>query len=222
MINWNKIEKITIYVSLIFIGVITIISSVFPILIPKEVIEPVTTALVTLSLLSLFKYISNKLESPEDITRNTFIDSTKQLFDKIKTKKIKTLDLFAYTGRRYKEIVHDNKIEIENARLLFTKGNKSKSYKKELEDEVNFWRKKVTGNLEIKFYDFELSIYFCIIDNDYFNYGLMLPFRPTDVDWLRNAYMINRKETEQLIISDFKDFFDYVFEISSSDFLETE
>jgi len=173
--------------------------------------------------------ISNNLESPEDITRNSFTESTNQLFDKIKTKNIKTLDLFAYSGLRYKGIYHEKceDIYIEHARLLFTQGNKSSDiYKEELKGERDYWEsqkeKGKIGKLEIKYYKFEPSIYFCIIDNDYFNYGLMLPFRPTDVDMLRNAYMINRKETEQLVMSDFKDFFDYVFAISSSDFLETE
>ena len=141
MINWNKIEKATIYISLVLIGIITLISSVFPNLLPQNVIGPITTTLITLTLLSLFKYISNKLESAEVIDRSTFTKSTNLLFDKVKSKKIKSLDLFAYSGKRYREILCEKEIiRIEHVRLMFSQGDMSDIYKNELAQELVVWQ----------------------------------------------------------------------------------
>jgi len=222
MINWNKIEKTTIYISLVLIGIITLISTVFPSLLPQNVIGPITTTLITLTLLSLFKYISSKLDSSDDINRSTFTKSTNILFDKVKSKQIKTLDLFAYSGGRYSEILCEKDItKISHARILFSQSDKTEAYKEELKKQIVRWKglhkRGVIEKLEIKYYNFEPSVYFCIIDNKHLNFGLIKANRPRHVDMLRNAYIISRKELDQLIISDFKDYFDYFFDDSCED-----
>lgn len=224
MINWDKIEKTAIYISLISISVLEILSSVYPSIIPKDIATPITASLIAIALLSLFKYISSKLDSTDDINRSTFTKSTNILFDKAKSKRIKTLDLFVYSGSRYSEIVCEKDItKISHARIMFTQSDKSDAYKEELKKQIVRWKslnkRGIIEKLEIRYYNFEPSLFFCIIDDKYLNFGLIKAFRPRHVDMLRNAYIISRKEIDELIISDFKEYFDHFFNSSCDDFI---
>ena len=158
MINWDKIEKTAIYISLISISVLEILSSVYPSIIPKDIATPITASLIAIALLSLFKYISSKLDSTDDINRSTFTKSTNILFDKAKSKRIKTLDLFVYSGSRYSEIVCEKDItKISHARIMFTQSDKSDAYKEELKKQIVRWKslnkRGIIEKLEIRYYN---------------------------------------------------------------------
>jgi len=225
MIDWDKIEKATIYTSLVLISVIEIISATLPNLIPPKIATPIITSLICVVALALFKYISSKFDSADDIDRSTFTKSTNMLLDKVNSKKIKTLDLFVYSGNRYSEIICEKDItKISHVRILFSQSDKSDAYKEELKKQLVRWlslhKRGIIETLEFRFYSFEPSVYFCIIDNKFLNFGLIKAYRPRHVDMLRNAYIIIRKDIDQLIISDFKEYFSHFFDNSPDDFID--
>jgi len=102
-----------------------------------------------------------------------------------KKKIVESLDIFAYTSRTYCACIRDADIVIKKVRLLVykprssTEGRSMHASKFGVDnDTISFWKdmsknKKILS-LEIKYFDFESTYHFALIDNKYYHFGFYL------------------------------------------------
>lgn len=216
--DWEKIDKWIIYVGLGIVGVLEFISDFIYIPFLTNSV-PVTILCVVLIILVKDGNVITKLNNGFDIDIDAFAESTNKLLSMSKT--ISSMDLFVYTGARYRTRFEESDIKINHLRILLRKPTQNDpKYIEELERELKiFYELKNNGNiknLEIRFYDFEPMLFFCIINDTYINFGTIKPYR-LKYKTVTTAYLL-KKSSNRILVEDYKKQFDYIFEISDESF----
>ena len=185
--NWNRIfkiaGKIALYVCLVAVVIINVVNLMFPKL-PLNIDLSITMALIGITLITILAYLDILLVKKKTyMASDQFFDGLTSIFSKKKV--IKTLDIFAYTSRTYCACIRNTDVIIKKVRLLIYKP-RSTSNEKLMDtskfanhDTIALWKNLLKSekilSLEIKYFDFEPTYHFAVIDNKFYHFGFYLP-----------------------------------------------
>ena len=184
--NWNKIftvaGKIALYICLVVVVIINIVDMMFPNL-PVSIDLSVTMALIGIVLITILAYLDILLTKKKTyMASDQFFDGLTTIFSKKKV--IKSLDIFAYTSRTYCACIRNTDVIIKKVRLLVYKPSSTSNGKLmdtsrfANHDTIALWKNLLKSekilSLEIRYYDFEPTYHFAIIDGKFYHFGFYL------------------------------------------------
>jgi len=185
--NWNKLFKIAgkvaLYICLAIVVIINIVGIMMPNL-PTNISLSITMSLIGTTLIAILASMDKILAKKKiSMASEKFFDGLNHILSNKKI--VKSLDIFAYTSRTYCACIRDADIIIKKVRLLvykprFSKGEKLVDTSKFAvnKDTISLWENMLKNekilSLEIKYFDFEPTYHFALIDNMYYHFGFYL------------------------------------------------
>lgn len=228
-------EKIIAYFALLIVVILQIIN-----LVDKSMLNINSTdlslCLISSSLLVIFQHIEDIKKafnkSSKTVLSDRFNDGLMEIFKK--HSRIKSLDIMAHTTRTYIHSIADNDITVDRVRILVCRPKNSNARQYPDEDSVEYldssrdqaierWRDLVeTGrirHLEIRYFEFDPTFHFAIINNQYLHYGLYKMEHKNPGYHLFTLYTLDGAENHFALnqLTDYKEFFNHVFEKFSYD-----
>ncbi len=214
---WDRIEKYVIYISLAFIIIIQVANYVFPDVI-KEVSISSAFILFSAALIAIYKNVDEKrIENNSVKCSSKFFTGLGALIEK--QEKIDTLDIFSHTSMTYYHCIKDCNIKINCVRLLVCKpkciSNKSypdqevlAQFEQQRDSSLTMWKELqsdgLINELKIKYYEFDPTYHFAIINNKYFHYGFFkITHEHPGYSLLSNFTYENDNELAQTMLNDF-------------------
>jgi hypothetical protein len=194
--SWNKLFKIAGKAALYICLVIVVILNIVEIFVPLNIIEKIvpnssvdvrlsiTMSLIGITLIAILANMDKLLARKKvPMASDKFFDGLNAILSSKKI--VKSLDIFAYTSRTYCACIRDADIIIKKVRLLVHKprsitGEKLLNTSKFAvsQDTIALWQNMLKNkkilSLEIKYFDFEPTYHFAIIDNKFYHFGFYL------------------------------------------------
>lgn len=232
---WNIIEKIIAYVSL-FVVVFLECLNIF---VPAFDIDgsELALGLISSSLLVIFAHIEDIKKEISKVSfahvSTRFNDGLLSIFEK--NKSIKSLDIIAHTTKTYIHSIADNDVTIDKVRVLVCrpKNSNTRHYPDEniissldvaRDQAIETWKDLLrigkVKELEIRYYEYDPTFYFAIINNQYIHYGIYKIEHGYPGYHLYNMYTLDGFDSEFAynLLTDYQSFFNHVFsEFSYSD-----
>lgn len=222
-------EKIIAYLALIIVVILEIINMFDSSLININSTD-LSLCLIASSLIVVFQHVEdikrifNKTNNA--VTSERFNDGLLDIFKK--RTHIKSLDIMAHTTRTYIHSIADNDITVDNVRILVCKPKNSSS--RQYPDQeaivsldlsrdqaIESWKDLVkigkVRHLDIRYYQFDPSFHFAIINNRYLHYGLYKVEHEYPGYHLYTLYTLDGSESDfsHRQLEDFQGFFTHVF-----------
>ena len=227
---WTTIEKYIIYISLSTIIILEILSWIFPdwsFLDNQGAICLFSAALIVIyqNVTELKEHSLNKLSTTYS---SSFNDGLVEIFKK--NEALKSLDIMASTSRTYFHSINDNNVSIEHLRLLVWNPQNPETRHYPLDSEsikaFDISRKQAIAGwkdlrnsgkikkLEIRYYDFDPTFHFAIINNRHLHYGMYKIEKIYPGYHLYPLYTLDSKETlfSRSQLQDKQNFFNHIFE----------
>jgi hypothetical protein len=187
IMNWSKLfeiaGKVVLYISLIAVIILNVIKIIIPNL-DIDIGLPITMSLISMALIAILAHLDKLLAKKKtSMASDKFFDGLNYILSNKKI--VKSLDIFAYTSRTYCACIRDADIIIKKVRLLVYKPRSSKGEKlvdtskfAVNQDTISLWKNMLKNgkilSLEIKYFDFEPTYHFALIDNKYYHFGFYL------------------------------------------------
>lgn len=222
-------EKIIAYLALTIVIILEVIKLLNSSLININSTD-LSLCLIASSLLVVFQHVEDikKIfnKSYNAVTSERFNDGLLDIFKK--HTHIKSLDIMAHTTRTYVHSIADNDISVDNVRILVCKPKSSSS--RQYPDQkaiasldlsrdqaVESWKDLVkigkVKHLEIRYYQFDPTFHFAIINNKHLHYGLYKMEHLYPGYHLYTLYTLDGSESNfaHHQLADFQGFFIHVF-----------
>lgn len=222
-------EKIIAYLSLIIIIVLEGLKLLNSSLITINSTD-LSLCLIASSLLVVFQHVEDikriNNKSYIAVASTRFNDGLLDIFKK--HAHIKSLDIMAHTTRTYIHSIADNDITVDNVRILVCKPKSSHSRQYpdlkaiasldlSRDQAVEDWKDLVklgkVKHLEIRYYQFDPTFHFAIINNQHLHYGLYKLEHMYPGYHLYTLYTLDGSESDfaHHQLADFQGFFIHVF-----------
>lgn len=226
---WQTCEKLIAYCSLVVVVVLECLDKFVPSLDVGQ--TDFSLMLIASSLLVIFSHIEDiKKECTQSTNTHAstrFNDGLLEVFSK--NKRLKSLDIMAHTTKTYIHSIADNDVTIDNVRILVCKPKDSasrhypdahcvQSLDAARDQAVDLWRDLLKigkiRNLEIRYYEFDPTFYFAIINDQYVHYGIYKIEHTRPGYHLYTMYTFDGNECEVTNnqLQDYKAFFGHVFD----------
>jgi hypothetical protein len=235
-----KTQKLVIYVCLAAILLFQILAVVIKPLHSFMIGEGVSIVIFALLLL-IFRFVDYKFKTIEKGIRlirtdmpnyyPEFGDAINNLF--LKRDTVDTMDIFAHTSEKFYAFIRDRKMKINKVRVLLRSPDASYPFSFPVnKEEQEFTRQKIhllkkdwenlsqegyINQLSVKAYNFEPSFFGITIDERKALIGFFLPRKDrTGVKALTCYIISDTTEYERAMLTDFKRWFDTIFNSFSS------
>lgn len=225
---WETCEKIIAYCALGAVLVFEIVDKVVPSLNLGG--SDFAISLIASSLLVIFASVDDIKrqfnKSTVGCTSTRFNDGLLDIFGK--NKNLKSLDIMAHTTRTYIHSIADNDVTIDSVRILVCKPRMSEHRQYPDKDTVasldisrdhavELWKDLLRigkiKNLEIRYYEFDPTFHFAIINNQFVHYGIYKIEHEYPGYHLYTLYTLDGTESEysQSQLQDYRNFFEHIF-----------
>ena len=206
--KWGRIflvaRKIVFYLALSIIVVLNMAKLIFPAL-PEIVDINISLALICAALITIHAQLDKAYtkKSSDINSSNRFFDGLNSII--LKKKVIKTLDVFAWTSRTYCACIRDADVIIQKVRLLIYKPKGTPPNNDILSLWNDMYKNGKIQSLEIKFYEFEPTYHFALIDNKEYHFGFyFVQERSPGYSLLTSFSTKNNSDINGLFVDDFE------------------
>jgi hypothetical protein len=227
-ILWQRVEKVAIYVVILTLITFQLVA----IFVPKVALimdARGSIFLLATVFLFFFKYIDERIGDRKNPILETGKTFEQEIVEMVGINaEIESLDIFAQTGQKYLYALTDSGVKINHLRILlrsfdqlkniqFPPDSKAKSgLKKESLTVTNSFRdmqkRGRIKTLKIKYYPFDPTFYFVIVDSRLLQFGLCEPRRTTQGIEFLNPFIAKSSTIEGAkLIENYRAFFEATF-----------
>ncbi len=224
---WSIAEKVICYVALSIVVITQIISLIFPDFSGLE--NEVTFGIFGAALILIFQNVNETKQQIAKKSNALFSQNFNEGLVSIwnKKQKIDTLDILCQTSNTYYHSIANQNITIDTLRILINKpkSNNTKHYPAQevlahfdvIRDQtIEMWKalqkRGKIRNLEIRYYEFDPTIHFAIINKKFVHYGLYKPEYDFPGYSLYPLYTLDAQESafNQSQLEDLQDLFEHI------------